>query len=146
MFLLSAAGQGGEFPLDALLRFFKFAKVLHAQILLTKGAMTSLVFTVLSGLMTIGSAFAPCPMRPATVTFVLVHVLPNFLQLWKNLIFWFLTARMMQTGSSVMALIWPFFKLFSPNASMNVPKLLLATLDLFDDQRKDCQLLKALYC
>jgi hypothetical protein len=80
-----------------------------------------------------GSPRISALMRPATVTLGLVLVPPNFLQLWTNLIVWFLTARMMQSGSLVMALILSLLDLSSPNMLMNAPKLLLAALDLFRD-------------
>jgi hypothetical protein len=46
-----------------------------------------------------------------------------------------LTARMMQSGSSVMASIFLFFDLFFLKVSMNMQKLLLAASDLPKDQR-----------
>jgi hypothetical protein len=42
---------------------------------------------------------------------------------------------MAQLGLLVMVLIFSFFELFFPNASMNAPKLLLAASDLIKDQR-----------
>ncbi len=60
---------------------------LHTQILESEGTITSFELVAFSNSMMIGNALSPWPMRPTMVVVGLVRVLPNFLQLWMNLIF-----------------------------------------------------------
>jgi hypothetical protein len=54
---------------------------LRAHILASDGTDTSFEVAAFSESMTIGNAFAPWPMRQATVVVGLVRLPPNFLQL-----------------------------------------------------------------
>jgi hypothetical protein len=114
---------------------------LHAQILASDGTDTSFEVASFSESMTIGNAFAPWPMRLATVVVGLARVPPNFLQLWMNLIFFPSTTSKMLSGSSVMALILSIFEFSVAMAPMNAPKCLFAKSVSFVVRRCACQLL-----
>ena len=114
---------------------------LHAQILASDGTDTSIEVAAFSESMTIGNAFAPWPMRQATVVVGLVRLPPNFLQLWMNLIFFPLTTSKMLSGSSVMALILSIFEFSIAIATMKAPKCLFAESVSFVVRRCACQLL-----
>ena len=114
---------------------------LHIQILASDGNVTSFEVVAFVELMTIGKALAPRPIRPTTVMVGLVRVLPNFFQLWMNLIFFCSTASMMLSGSSVMALIFSIFEFSVAIASMKTSKFLLAISVSFMARRYVCQLL-----
>jgi hypothetical protein len=124
-----------------LFNSFDLAASLHAQILASKGTVTSCEVMALSESMTIGKALAPWLIRPTMVVVGLVRVPPNFLQLWMNLIFFCLTTSIMLFGSSVMALIFSFFEFSAVIALMKALKFLLAVSVSFAAQRCACQLL-----
>jgi hypothetical protein len=87
------------------------------------------ILTSVAAVMTMGDARDPLPMRPPMVMVELVHVRPNFLQLWTNFTRWRLSASSVRAFLILMLSLLDFFVAESFDEGTEVPVRCVACVD-----------------